>query len=64
MHGVSVLLILALVLTKAIDKIKDVIILLMGNSWMYFIEVNFASKQIFLIFILTQILQNFYIFFD
>lgn len=56
---ISVLLISLLILTEDANEVKDIVILLVGDFTLDFIEINLALEKILSIFTLVEAFENF-----
>lgn len=56
---ISVLLISLLILTEDANEVEDIVILLVGDFTLDFIEINLALEKILSIFTLVEAFENF-----
>lgn len=61
---VCILLIGSLIFTESVKQIEHIIILLVSDPRLYFVEIDLACKQILFVFVFIQILQSFDVFID
>jgi len=61
---VCILLIGSLVLAESVEQIEHIIILLMSDPGLYFVEIDLACEQILFVFVFIEVLQSFDVFID